>query len=160
MMVFAVTPKQRLIFTDEAVQQLRAHAQHTRRQAEAGGALLGRHLLDSPDLVVDEVTVPQKADRRSRFFFFRSRQHEEVARAKWVVAKGTMAYLGLWHTHPETDPVPSSVDRRDWEKAVAQDTFEGDRLFFLIVGTERIRVWTKARCQPIQELQEVGGKDA
>jgi integrative and conjugative element protein (TIGR02256 family) len=159
MMAFVVAAQQRLIFTDEAVQQLRAHAQRTRQQTEAGGALLGRHLLDSPDLVVDEVTVPQKADRRSRFFFFRSRQHEEVARTKWAEAKGTLAYLGLWHTHPETDPVPSSVDRRDWEKAVAQGTFEGDRLFFLIVGTERMRVWTKARAQPIQELHAVGGED-
>jgi len=61
----------------------------------------------------------------------------------------------LWHTHPERDPTPSSVDRRDWEKAVASDTFEGDRLFFPIVGIDRIRVWSKARNGPIEELQEV-----
>ena len=154
-LVFHISPEQRLVIAADAVRQLRAHAQRSRHQPEAGGVLLGRHLLDSPDLVVDEVTVPQKEDRRSRFAFFRSRQHGEVARARCAAAKGTTAYLGLWHTHPERDPTPSSVDRRDWEKAVASDTFEGDRLFFPIVGIDRIRVWSKARNGPIEELQEV-----
>lgn len=158
-LVFIISPEQRLVLSDNAVRQLRAHTQRSRHQPEAGGVLLGRHLLDSPDLVVDEVTVPQKEDRRSRFAFFRSRQHGEVARARWAAAKGTMAYLGLWHTHPERDPTPSSVDRRDWEKAVALDTFEGYRLCIPIVGIDRIRVWSKARNGPIEELQEVSDQD-
>lgn len=158
-LVFIVTPLQRLIFVEDAVRQLRAYAQQSRRQTEAGGVLLGRYLLDTPDLVVDEVTVPQKEDRRSRFGFFRSRQHGEVARARWAAANETMAYLGLWHTHPERDPTPSGVDLRDWEKALAQDVFEGDSLFFPIVGTERIRVWSKTRHGPIYELQEVRSED-
>jgi len=66
----------------------------------------------------------------------------------------TTAYLGLWHTHPETDPTPSGVDRRDWEQAMSQDTFEGDRLFFPIVGTQRIRVWCLNRRGNFRELKE------
>ena len=154
-LVFQVTPTQRLIIVESAVEQLNAHAQRSWWQAEAGGALLGRHLLDSEDLVVDEVTTPQKQDRRSRFSFFRSKQHGVVARARWAERDSTMAYLGLWHTHPERDPTPSSVDRRDWENALAKDGFEGDRLFFPIVGTDRIRVWSKTRDGPIEELVEV-----
>jgi integrative and conjugative element protein (TIGR02256 family) len=152
-LVFIVSPEQRLVFADEAVLQMRAHAQRSRWQAEAGGVLLGRHLLDSKDMAVDEVTVPQKEDRRSRFNFFRSKQHSALARVRWDVSRGTSAYLGLWHTHPERDPSPSSVDRRDWERAVSLDTFEGDRLFFPIVGIDRIRVWTKTRIGPIEQLR-------
>lgn len=152
-LVFQVTPMQRLIFVRDAVKQMQAHAQRSWWQAEAGGALLGRHLIDSEDLVVDEVTTPQKQDRRSRFSFFRSRQHGVVARARWAARDSTMAYLGLWHTHPEQDPSPSGVDRRDWENAMAHDVFEGNRLFFSIVGTDRIRVWSKARGGPIEELE-------
>lgn len=157
-LVFIVNTLQRLVIGEAAVRQLRAHAQLSRLQTEAGGVLLGRHLIDTPDLVVDEVTVPQKEDRRSRFGFFRSRQHGEVARARWAAANETIAYLGLWHTHPERDPTPSDVDLRDWEKATAQDVFEGDHLFFTIVGTERIRVWSKMRHGQINELQEVRSK--
>ena len=158
-LVLLVTPTQRLIIVEAAVKQLRAHVQRSWWQAEAGGVLLGRHLLDSDDLVVDEVTTPQKQDRRSRFSFFRSKQHGVVARTRWAARDSTMAYLGTWHTHPEADPTPSGVDRRDWEQAVSGDVFEGDRLFFPIVGTERIRVWTKTRGGPIEELSEVRSAD-
>lgn len=159
-LVFNVSFEQRLVFANAAVRQLRAHVQRSRWQSEAGGALLGRHLLDSMDFVVDEVTVPQKQDRRSRFSFFRSMRHNALARERWAATRGTSAYLGLWHTHPERDPSPSSVDRRDWENAVAHDTFEGDRLFFSIVGIDRIRVWTKSRGGPIEELHAESGDHA
>ncbi len=71
---------------------------------EAGGVLLGRHLLDTEDVVVDEVTTPQKSDRRSRFSFFRSKRHNVIAQDRWSEDASTLAYLGSWHTHPERDP--------------------------------------------------------
>jgi integrative and conjugative element protein (TIGR02256 family) len=153
-LVFRVTPKQRLIIVDGVVEQMRAFAQTRWWQREAGGVLLGRHLLDAPDVVVDEVTTPQTTDRRSRFGFFRSKKHEALARERWKDQVSTVAYLGLWHTHPEEDPTPSGTDRADWQQAVSNDTFEGERLFFPIVGTQRIRVWTLSRRGAVRELKE------
>jgi len=152
-LVFRVTKKQRLIITSQAVEQLLAYVQRKWWQREAGGVLLGRHLIDSDDAVVDEITFPQSSDRRTRFSFFRSRKHEHIARERWLAEANTLAYLGLWHTHPEDSPTPSSVDRQDWQKAVTQDTFDGPRLFFLIVGRCEIRVWTKSRTGGIRELR-------
>lgn len=153
-LVFRVTPRQRLIIVEHAVEQMKAFAQLRWWQKEAGGVLLGRHLLDSADVVVDEVTTPQNSDLRSRFGFFRSSKHEALARARWQEHLSTMAYLGLWHTHPQEDPTPSSVDHCDWQQAVSRDTFEGERLFFPIVGTHQIRVWCLSRRGPIRELKE------
>lgn len=153
-MVFRVTHKQRLIFVASAVAQMQAFAQKRWWHAEAGGVLLGRHLLESADVVVDEVTTPQNTDKRGRFSFFRSSRHEALARERWRDESSTMAYLGLWHTHPELDPTPSSVDRCDWAQAVSKDTFDGDRLFFPIVGTQRIRVWTLSSWGTFRELTE------
>jgi len=155
-LVFQVTPRQRVVFTEKAVTQMTAYRQRSWNQPEAGGVLLGRHLAETPDLVVDEVTVPQKLDLRTRFSFFRSEQHGHLALKRWVDERQTLAYLGLWHTHPEADPTPSSVDRNDWQQAVAKDVFDGDRLFFPIVGIERIRVWTKSRRSGIRELKTIG----
>ena len=152
--VFRVTPRQRLIIVDNALAQMQAFAQHRQSSTEAGGVLLGRHLLDSMDIVVDEVTMPQQTDRRSRCGFFRSAKHELLARNRWIEERNTLAYLGLWHTHPEVDPSPSSVDRNDWRQAVAGDIFEGDRLFFPIVGTGCIRIWTQSRQGTFRELRE------
>lgn len=151
-LILRVSPTQRLIIVAPAIEQMKAFAQHQRWHAEAGGVLLGRHLLDSEDVVVDEVTTPQSTDRRGRFSFFRSRKHEYLARKRWQNEENTTAYLGLWHTHPEPDPTPSSVDRRDWAQAVARDSFEGARLFFPIIGTQNIRVWSLDRRGSFVEL--------
>lgn len=151
-LVYRVTPKQRLIIVEHALKQMQAFAQHRSEDQEAGGVLLGRHLLDSRDVVVDEVSTPQSSDRRSRYSFFRSSKHEQLARQRWLEESSTSAYLGLWHTHPEPDPMPSRVDQIDWLKAMACDTYDGDRLFFPIVGTRRIRIWTLSRRGAFREL--------
>ncbi len=156
-LLFRVNSYQRVLFTENAVAQMLAYRQSSSEQPEAGGVLLGRHLADTWDMVVDEVTVPQCEDERTRFTFFRSRKHDELARTRWKQESQTLAYLGLWHTHPEVDPVPSGTDRRDWRKAVANDTFAGDRLFFPIIGTKHIRVWTKSRMGYITELSPIQG---
>jgi integrative and conjugative element protein (TIGR02256 family) len=152
-LVYRVTPRQRLIIVEHALQKMQAFTQHRWWNCEAGGVLLGRHLLDSHDVVVDEVSTPQSSDRRGRFGFFRSSRHEYLARQRWLEQKSTSAYLGLWHTHPEPDPTPSGVDRRDWQQAVSGDTFEGERLFFPIVGTHIIRIWTLSRRGTFRELK-------
>ncbi len=154
-LVYRITPQQRLIIVEAAIRQMQAFAQRRWWDREAGGVLMGRHLLDSHDVVVDEVTTPQNTDRRGRFNFFRSYKHEQVANQRWLHENRTSAYLGLWHTHPESDPTPSGVDLRDWENAVANDAYGGSRLFFPIIGTECIRVWTKKRGGRIEELVEV-----
>lgn len=151
-LVYRVTPRQRLIIVEHALKQMQAFAQNRWWNREAGGVLMGRHLLESNDVVVDEVSTPQDTDRRSRCNFFRSRKHEQIARQRWLQEHNTSAYLGLWHTHPERDPTPSGVDRNDWQQAVASDTFEGDHLFFPIVGTHGIRVWTLSRRGALREL--------
>lgn len=153
-LVYRVTPRQRLIIVEHAVEQMVSFAQRRWWDAEAGGVLLGRHLLDSHDTVVDEVTAPQSSDRRSRFSFFRSKGHEALAQLRWHQQAGTSAYLGLWHTHPESDPTPSQIDCSDWKQAVSGDIFEGDRLFFPIVGTNNIRVWTLSRRGTFKQLRE------
>jgi integrative and conjugative element protein (TIGR02256 family) len=155
-LVFRVTPAKRLIIVGDAVQRMVNFRQRSWWQAEAGGVLLGRHLLDTDDVVVDEVTTPQSADRRRRFSFFRSKKHGIIAQSRWSEEASTLAYLGLWHTHPESNPTPSGIDRNDWFQALSSDSFHGDRLFFPIVGIEKIRVWTMTRDGAFYELSEEG----
>jgi integrative and conjugative element protein (TIGR02256 family) len=145
----------KLIVTETAVAQLKSYAQQFDFQSEAGGVLLGRHLLESKNIVVDEVTLPQPQDKRGRFSFFRSKKHSDIALRRWHETNSTAAYLGLWHTHPEPVPEPSPTDRTDWNKASKKDSYEGERLFFVIVGTETIKVWSKFRTGKIENLQPI-----
>ncbi len=153
-LVFRVTPSQRLILVEGAINQMRQFEQRSWWESEAGGILLGRHLLDTDDIVVDEVTTPQNSDRRSRYSFFRSKRHGAIAQERWKDEASTLAYLGLWHTHPEPDPTPSGVDRNDWAQAMSSDTFHGNQLFFPIVGIKRIRVWSMTCDGRFYELPE------
>lgn len=143
--VFEFAIGRRLVLTSTAIAGMKGHVQHSASAPEAGGVLMGRHLIETDDVVVDEVTTPQEKDRRKRFSFFRSTQHSDVAMEKWKKSQGKVAYLGLWHTHPEKRPSPSKLDMEDWANAIRKDTFQGDHLFFIIVGIAEIGFWAGNR---------------
>lgn len=112
------------------------------RSPEAGGVLLGRIISNSNDVVIDEVTVPGPRDSRGRFWFKRAVEtvQARVAQA-WTATQGTRIYLGEWHSHPEDDPHPSRVDRRDWQGILGKAVYEQDFLLFAIVGTRSVAIW-------------------
>ncbi len=131
------------------------YRQTGRRDSEAGGVLLGRYVLDAPHVVVDEVTVPMKGDRRWLIGFRRGRDaHQKIIDKRWNASGGTCQYLGEWHTHPEDVPNASSVDRWDWGRRLRQDTFDANSLFFIIVGIEAVCVWEGTRCGNFNLLKE------
>lgn len=131
------------------------HAQDDAEKPEAGGVLLGRHILDSQDIVVDRVTTPQQGDRQGRFLFFRAQhRHQQLIDAAWRESHGTRTYLGEWHTHPELVPQPSVIDRVNWRRKLLVDCFSAP-IFFLIVGTGDVGVWEGRRCRPVTPLQRL-----
>lgn len=124
-----------------ALTMMRRYVQDTMEKAEAGGVLLGRHILGSDDIIVDTITEPMPGDRRSRFQFFRARRrHQREINQAWQESEGTCTYLGEWHTHPESSPVPSCVDRCHWQQTLLKDR-RGELTFFVIVGISEISVW-------------------
>lgn len=128
------------------VAMLRGYAQHARSSLEAGGVLIGRLLRDCDDVVIDVATEPMVDDVRRRCSFTRAcAAHQDVIEATWRASGRTLGYLGEWHTHPEAVPTPSRVDRRDWVRRLGRDHYEGDRLFFVIVGTKSMRMWAGTR---------------
>lgn len=129
----------------EALAILRRYIQNGSGKAEAGGVLLGRHILNTHDVVVDAATEPFQGDRRGRMFFLRAQaRHQAVIDRAWRESGGTCTYVGEWHTHPEPYPVPSEVDWRDWKRKLREDRFT-ECLFFVILGTRETRVWEGAR---------------
>lgn len=145
----------RLIITDSVLDTFRKYGQGDPARSEAGGVLLGRHLLESPDIVIDEATLPQTTDRRSRFSFFRSEAHCGIATRRWEESRGKIAYVGLWHSHPEVIPTPSGTDLNDWRQALRQDVYEGDYLFFIIVGTQELGCWSGRRWGPLSKITKL-----
>jgi integrative and conjugative element protein (TIGR02256 family) len=152
--VFSISDHARLILTEKVQSTFSKHIQSAWYKSEAGGVLLGRHLLESKDIVIDEITEPQRQDIRSRFSFFRSNRHNYLAKEQWLLSNQIMAYLGLWHTHPEHEPNPSSTDINDWKNALSHDTYTGNKLFFVIVGIKNIGIWMGNRDGKIIKLEK------
>ena len=128
----------------EVLDVLERYRQHGPDDTEAGGSLLGRMIIDSPDVVVDELTEPGPEDVRTRLgFHLRDLAHHQARMDDaWARSEGTCCLLGDWHTHAEPDPTPSSVDLDNWRRLLREAaTDEYPRLLFVIAGTERVRAW-------------------
>jgi integrative and conjugative element protein (TIGR02256 family) len=115
--------------------------------------MLGRLILDSSDVIVDEATQPHPDDKRSRFFFWRSnRPAQQRVVDAWNGSSGTHIYLGEWHTHPEDVPTPSCVDIQNWKRILKKSRFEQGFLLFVIVGRRETRVWEARKGRKIELL--------
>ncbi|MFB9991943.1 Mov34/MPN/PAD-1 family protein [Deinococcus oregonensis] len=118
------------------------YAQHRSKDREAGGMLIGHHPLETEDIVLDCLTTPQPQDRRSRHQFHRDQAaHQELLDLQWILSGKKRTYVGEWHTHPEDDPHPSSLDLSSWKKAIKHTAFHGPGLLFIIVGRRTTRLW-------------------
>lgn len=143
----------RFQISTSAVTVIHTYIQGVPEAPEAGGVLLGRHIVKSRDIIVDRVTVPMLDDRRSRLRFFRARrQHQEEIDRVWRESDGTCTYLGEWHTHPEPSPEPSFVDRLEWQRKLLFDRFT-EPLFFVIVGITEVRAWEGVRRGRLAQLR-------
>ncbi len=141
-LVFPKNDDGKIKLTEFVVSRMEKYIQNRPGSTEAGGILLGGLILDSRDVVIDQITVPMKKDRRSLFHFFRhQRGHQKVIDRVWLESKGTCNYLGEWHTHPQNNTIPSNVDVSDWKRKLKEDRFHGDYLYFVIVGIQKINVW-------------------
>lgn len=138
------------MIAEEALRRLYSYRQVSVHAPEAGGALLGKLLQPEGVGVVEAMTWPGKGDRQTRFGFFRSERHHREAQRYWRMTAQTGAYLGLWHTHPETVPTPSSVDLEDWKRALQKDVYPGQGLLFVIVGTDAVGFWIGLRRNKIE----------
>lgn len=122
---------------------------------EASGLMIGR-TFDDGNAVVDEITTPGPLDKRSRFACsLEDPSHQQRLDDAWEQSDGRSNYLGHWHTHPEPDPRPSDIDLADWRRRISVETYPSDILLFVIVGTERTRMWLGSRDEEIITLESL-----
>lgn len=125
-----------------AYDRMATYIQTNEKDEEGGGVILGRFIIDSKNIIIDDVTLPMLGDKKSRFSFFRSaKPHQRVIDNKWEKSNGTCHYLGEWHTHPEEYPTPSVRDWEGWNKQLKDDKFTSRYLYFVILGTKDFYIW-------------------
>ena len=129
---------------DEVAGVWRMHRQTAADAAESFGALMGTTSADRRQIWIESVTTPMAHDRRTRLSFaLRDPGHQRAVCGKFARSGGRAIYLGTWHTHPERVPTPSGMDRDDWAACLRANPRWP--LTFVLVGTDQIRVFVRAR---------------
>jgi len=54
---------------------------------------------------------------------------------------------GEWHSHPEDEPQPSTLDLGNWQQIGSKAVLEQDFMLFLITGRTAARVWELRRAE-------------
>lgn len=121
----------RIVVHQSVIDDLKAFRQIGNSDIEACGILLGR--LYEGAIEVTQYTPPQLSDERTRYSYVRSRTgHLEIATKIWEESNGLVGYVGEWHTHPESQPLPSSKDIIEAKK-IAKANLE--KLLAIVIGT-------------------------
>lgn len=126
-----------LIITDVVLQELFNHHQHDSNSLESGGILLGSYFQSY--ILVDNITVPGNGDKQGPSFFHRDKNRAQIlVNQTFNDSHGTIIYLGEWHTHNESNPSSSSIDRIQLKHALTKSKLHFDFIIVIIVGNRDI----------------------
>ena len=127
--------KHLLILSNQTLKVFNRHVQANGHN-ESGGILLGSIYEDCVEIL--DAKTPNQYDTAGPMFFIRSRiGAQPKVNVAWKKSKGTLIYLGEWHTHSEVNPVPSKADKEMIKKAFIQTSMEIQFLFLIIVGQKQ-----------------------
>jgi len=106
---------------------------------EAGGYIVGYQHKGTGNITLEDASHPYKLDERSRVrFTMRDPKHKIFLLSH---KRKKSFYMGVWHTHPQIIPEPSSIDWQDWYGTLYVDKTGCEYVFFIIVGIQEIRIW-------------------
>ena len=121
---------------------------------ESGGFIVGYQHKNSGNISLEAVSHPYTLDQNNRIRFNIVDPRHKIFLKK--ASRKKSYYMGTWHTHPQTSPTPSSIDWEDWHASMQSDKTGSQFMFFIIAGTEEIRIWAgDSESGEINELLEV-----
>jgi len=113
--------------------------QNEAAQPESGGYIVGYQHKSTGNVSLEAISVPGDQDigNRIRFYIHDLKHQTFLKRA----SRRKSYYMGVWHTHPQSTPVPSSIDWEDWSATLTTDRTGCQYAFFIIAGTHEWRMW-------------------
>ena len=125
-------PKHNVIIKNKALKTFIKYSSKNNYH-EAGGILLGSVYYNY--VKIAKATVPNKYDSYGHNFFIRSKKGAQLHINKaWNKSKGTMIYLGEWHTHQEINPKPTAIDKNMILQSLSNTKMEIEFLYLIIIG--------------------------
>lgn len=106
---------------------------------ESGGYIIGYQHDETKNVSLEKVSHPYSGDYRTRVHFTIKDPRHQIFLLKARMKKSY--YMGVWHTHPEDIPEPSSTDWNDWRGSMNNEKSGCGYLIFLIAGRKQFRIW-------------------
>lgn len=135
----------RVEFDDTSIEKLKKYQQKN-GEYESGGILVGEVYPAENKVIVKDIIVSRKA---TRSFMGVNIDKKEMQAKLEKIRKNTdykYYYIGDWHTHPESKPIPSWIDTVSYKKTLKKIILQTNFVVFLIVGNHddiRNSLWLK-----------------
>lgn len=113
--------------------------QDSDEKTEAGGYVVGYQHCGTQNVTLEYISHPYMLDNRKRFSFAMRDPRHKIFLLNNMRRKSF--YMGVWHTHPQIIPEPSSIDWKDWYETLEVDKTGCEYVFFVIAGVKEMRVW-------------------
>lgn len=135
-------------------EQLSDWIQEDVESVESGGFILGYKHKETGNISLEFITTPQPMDERTRLSFLLRDPRHSILLSRAKARKSY--YMGVWHTHPQKAPVPSIIDWKDWHSTLQTDKTGCEYIFFLIAGSQEVKIWAgDLETKIIEEVFEV-----
>mgnify|MGYP003882030747 FL=1 len=113
--------------------------QDDNKKPESGGYIVGYQHEGTGNISLETVSHPFFFDIKNRISFkIRDPLHKVFLKK---ARERKSYYMGVWHTHPQSVPVPSAIDWNDWNETMRSDKTGCQYVFFIIAGTNEWRLW-------------------
>lgn len=106
---------------------------------EFGGFLIGNYSEDSKVLYITDTILPNTF-KASKYLFERSTDGIDFKFEKFYAESPQKYYVGEWHTHPDSSPIPSNTDIKAMKTIVNHDQVSIKNPVLLIIGYDSIQV--------------------
>jgi len=123
--------------------KLNYYKQTRENDFENGGILMGELYPRSNRIKITHVLVCEHTKNSKYRLELNIECLQKQMNQIWQESKGTITYLGDWHTHPESSPKPSYTDYKTFVKNYYASTFEQNVLLYMILGSNK-HIWFKS----------------
>ena len=113
--------------------------QDSDEKLESGGYIVGYKHEKTGHISLEMVSHPYMLDIRNRVRFNMKDPKHMIFLKK--AERNKSYYMGVWHTHPQDVPSPSSIDWEDWKDSLKKEKSGCEYIFFIIVGIKERRIW-------------------
>jgi len=126
-------------------QEILASRRKRGKAVETGGILFGKRDDVLRVIWVDAVSGPPPDSKHSRMEFLCGARGVEKSHEKWKQrTRGSVEYVGTWHTHPECKPRPSGKDWLGMTQILTAGSPPPRKCLLLIVGLQKKNPWLGA----------------